>query len=288
MHGTIFKGQGTQSRTSGTGVVLEPGKETLVDVFCVHASHRISLRSGFSTLSHVVPRKVENALLSPSKSQTMIWGATAVRGFRARVTQCPSCGSSRLFQNYEAALVCMQCGHVIAPTPRSATDNRISRRIRVGDSTQLPVACSARDNLVANLDEMTRFNQEVEKMLSKIPADLDNQVGVVIIDSHGVLGLEMFDHPDSWRAFSRSIVRNYAGVLAKERAGEGLFDLKTERIPQAIKKFLEKAENLSETLVFKNKICETNMFSGELIGEYTAMASNAIHLLLKSKTCAQA
>jgi hypothetical protein len=143
-----------------------------------------------------------------------------------------------------------------------------------------------RDNLVANLDEMTKFNRQVEDMLSKVPADLNNQVGIVIIDSRGVLCLEMFDHPDPWRAFSQSIVRNYADVLAKERAGEGLFELKTERIDKAIRKFLEKAEGLSENLVFKNRISETRMFSGELAGEYTTVGPDIIHLILKRKNFA--
>jgi len=143
-----------------------------------------------------------------------------------------------------------------------------------------------RDNLVANVEEMTRFNQKVENLLSKIPADLDGQVGVVIIDSQGVLGLEMFDHPDSWRAFSRSIVRNYADVLAKERAGKALFELKTERVPEAIKEFLERALKLSETSVFKNAISETWMLSGELNGECTTIGTNVIHLILKRKVLA--
>lgn len=284
--GTVFKGQGTQSRTSGMGVVLELGKENLVDVFCVHASHGISARSGFSTMIDVVPRKVEDVLASPLKSQARVWSAAAVRGFRARVTRCPRCGSSSLLQTYEAELVCMGCGFVIASALRSDSGNRMARRIRVGDSTGSPMAWRRRDNLVANLDEMRRFNREVEKMLSKVPADLDDQVGVVILDSHGVLGLEMFDHPDSWRAFSRSIVRNYADVLAKERASDSLFELKTDRIPGAINRFLEKAQKLSETSVFRNRVCETRMFSGALAGEYTTIGSDVIHLTLKRKTLA--
>ncbi len=291
--GTIFKGQGTQSRTSGMGVVLEPRKENVVDVFCVHATHGISLRSGFSISKHkVVPRKVEDTLISPLKSQRMVWNATTVKGFRARTTRCPQCGSSGLLQTYEAELVCMQCGSVIAPTLRSDSDEERVRRSRVGaplthtvhDRRALRLArWRRRDNVVANLDEMTKFNRKVEKMLSRIPADLDNQVGVVIIDSLGVLGLEMFDHPDSWNAFSRSIVRNYADVLAKERGVEGLFALKTERIPQAIRKFLESAESLPETSIFKNRVGETMLLSGELVGEYTTVGSDVIHLMLKRK-----
>jgi len=280
--GTVFKGQGTQSRTNSMGIVLQPSLENVVDVFCVHATHGISSSSMFS-VSNVVPRKVEDVLVSQSKSQAAVWNATAMRGFHARITRCPSCGSSNLLQSYEAEIVCVQCGNVIPPTLRrdSAERPHIDTRDRAIFRMS---SWGLRDNLVANLDEMAKFNEKVEEMLSKIPADLNNQVGTVIIDSNGVLGLEMFDHPDSWRAFSRSIVRNYADILAKERAGEGLFALRTERIPEAIKKFLEKAGSLPETLVFKNRVGETRMLSGELLGEYTTMGSDTIHLILKRKT----
>ncbi len=281
--GTIFKGHGTQSRTSSIGVVLAPKKLNLVEVFCVHASHGISPRSGLSTMIDVVPRKVENVLTSPFKSQMMIWRAAAVRGFRARVTVCPGCGSSKLLQTYEAEIVCMQCGYVISPTLRNDPGNEVVPRIRVGDATNRVRQRTRRDDLITNLDEMRKFNQEVEKMLSKIPADLNSQIGIVIIDSRGVLGLEIFDHPDSWRAFSRSIVHNYADILAKERAGDRLFELKTDKVSDAIRRFLEKAQKLSETSTFKNKISETWMFSGELAGEYTTMGSDVIHLTLKRK-----
>jgi len=130
---------------------------------------------------------------------------------------------------------------------------------------------------------MSRFNEKIEEVLSKIPADLNNQVGVTIINSRGVLGLEMFNHPDSWRAFSRSIVRNYADILAKERAGDYLFELKTDRVPTAVEKFLKEAQKLSEASVVKNKLGETRMFTGKLAGEYTTLGSTVIHMILKKK-----
>jgi len=288
--GTIFKGQGTQSRASGAGVILEPDKESLVDVFCVHASYGISFHSGFSAMSDLAPRRVEDALMSPSKNQARVWEAAAIRGFRANVSHCPKCGSSSLLQSYESEVVCVHCGNVLPPVRTSHFESQM-RRVEGRDELRSPLALRAysplasfRDNLVGNLQEMRDFNKQVEDMLSKIPAELENQVGAVFIDSKGVLGLEMFDHPDSWRAFSRSIVRNYADILAKERSGESLFGLRDEMVPQAVKEFLTKARNLSESSIFKNRIGETWMFSGELAGEYTMIGSDVIHLILKRKT----
>jgi hypothetical protein len=96
-------------------------------------------------------------------------------------------------------------------------------------------------------------------------------------------GLEMFNHPDSWQAFSSPIVRNYADILAKERAGDSLFELKTDRVPTAVEKFLKDAQKLSEVSVVKNKLGETRMFTGKLAGEYTTLGSTVIHMILKRK-----
>jgi len=269
--GTIFKGQGTQSRAVGMGTFLDPAKESLVDVFCVHASHGISASSHFSLESDIAPRKVEDALTSPTKNQSKVWAAAIIRKYRAPINSCPACHSTRLLQSYDADLVCVGCGQVV---PAVSEQNRFMNSVHASTNR-------FGDNLVANLREMNEFNQRIDEMLSKVPADLKNQVGTVMLDSKGVYGLEVFDHPDSWRAFSKSIVRNYADVLARERAGEGLFALKVERIPGAIKEFLGKAESLSKNSVFKNKLSETWALSGKLIGEFSMLNDDFIHLILK-------
>lgn len=268
--GTIFKGQGTQSRAVNMGICLEPEKESLIDVFCVHASHRISADSHFSMERDIAPRTVEDVLTSPIKNQSRIWAAAGLRKWRAQTSNCPQCGSERIMQSYDAELVRMNCGNVV---PAVSTQNRFVN--------SLHPSYAFADNLAANLREMNEFNKRIDGMLSKVPADLAKQVGMVMIDSKGVYGLEMFDHPDSWRAFSKSVVRNYADVLAKERAGDGLFALKVERIPRAIKEFLRKAEGLTENSVFENKISETWTLSGGLIGEYSTLGHGFVHLILK-------
>jgi hypothetical protein len=246
-------------------------EESLIDVFCVHASHGISMNSRFSMENDIAPRTVEDVLISSGKNQSKIWAAAGLRRSRAQIGSCPECHSDKLLQSYDAELVCLDCGNVV---PGVSTQRRYKNSLR------LPTNAYA-DNLVANLQEMNEFNQRIDDMLSKVPADLEKQVGIVMIDSRGVYGIEMFDHPDSWRAFSKSIVRNYADVLAKERVGQGLFALKVEKTPEAIKGFLRKAEGLSENSVFKNEISKTCTLSGELSGEYSTLRHDLIHLILK-------
>lgn len=55
-----------------------------------------------------------------------------------------------------------------------------------------------------------------------------------IVDAR--IGLEIFD-PQILGELFRSIARNYADVLAKERVGDGLFELKVDRIRESSKDY---------------------------------------------------
>ena len=61
--GSIFKGNGTQSRAVNKSLFIEPGEAIDVNVNCVHASHPIDPRATFSTeKEYVAPAEVERAL----------------------------------------------------------------------------------------------------------------------------------------------------------------------------------------------------------------------------------
>jgi len=139
------------------------------------------------------------------------------------------------------------------------------------------------DNLVETIETVSRFRKDVEKKLEKIPATMQNQVGVAILDSKGVVGLEVFDHPDSWKAFSKSIIRHYEDVLTEE-SETALFEIKTEQIFPAILKFLTKAENLTEHVIWTGENSQTLAVKGEeLVGEYTLLNNKIIHFILTRK-----
>ncbi|MCD6572106.1 MAG: hypothetical protein J7K62_02420 [Thermoplasmata archaeon] len=139
------------------------------------------------------------------------------------------------------------------------------------------------DSLVETLEVVDRFREDVKKKLEKIPGTLENQVGVAVINEKGVVGLEVFDHPDSWKAFSDSVIRHYEDVLLEEAEAE-IFKLDESKIVPAIISFLEKAKRCSEEEVWSSKYGRTVSVKGEdIIGQYTTFNGNIIHLILTKK-----
>ena len=98
----------------------------------------------------------------------------------------------------------------------------------------------ADDNLVGASAAVERLQSRVEDALGKIPGDHVDQVGVAVFDLDGVVGVELFDHPDSWRAFSESIIRSYGEVLTPE-VGE-LYDIRLDRAEPVLRAFLQRVE----------------------------------------------
>ena len=138
---------------------------------------------------------------------------------------------------------------------------------------------AAGDDLVRTVETIHRFRKDLREVLKQIP-DHVNQVGTVVIDPDGVVGLEMYDHPDSWKAFSESIMRSYAEALSREdRTGIFKPDM-TATIP-LIHNFLKNIEKATEERVFsKNKAKTVILRTEEYVGEYTTLKGKTIHILL--------
>lgn len=143
---------------------------------------------------------------------------------------------------------------------------------------QLSISQRASDDLVGVLEQTQKFRDEVENVLKKVPGDLNDQVGIAIIDFKGVVGLEIFDHPDSWHAFSKSVVRSYADVLAKESSE--LIELKLDKVKEAVISFIQKLGEAPGDVVYKNERSTTHALKGkEIAGEYTTLNTIMIHLV---------
>lgn len=141
------------------------------------------------------------------------------------------------------------------------------------------VASHRVDDLVGTLERTTKFKDEIEEALKQIPADITNQIGIVIVDIRGVVGIELFNHPDSWRAFSKSITRNYADLITKE-SEKSLFTINMEKVDSAVTEFLTEISNIPSKLVAETTyIIENN----RVVGEYTTLKNEIIHLVVARK-----
>jgi DNA-binding HxlR family transcriptional regulator len=133
------------------------------------------------------------------------------------------------------------------------------------------------DNLFQT--EQVHLKDPISDVIKNIPGDHINQVGVVVFDLKGVVAVELFDHPDSWHAFSKSIIRSYSEIL-NEEAGD-LIEIKTERAEQVFKRFIEKRKKMERVLITENKVSKIWVLSDESTdGELSELNGVEIHLQL--------
>lgn len=134
------------------------------------------------------------------------------------------------------------------------------------------------DDLVERMRVIEGAKGTVEDVLKQIPGDHIHQIGIAIFDLKGVVAVETFDHPTSWRAFSESIIRSYVDVLTGESE---LYEIKVDKAIDVLKQFLKKAANAVKTVITTNNISTIWDLHGEdLVGEIAEIGGREIHTIL--------
>ncbi|GAI07967.1 unnamed protein product, partial [marine sediment metagenome] len=133
------------------------------------------------------------------------------------------------------------------------------------------------NDLIHTIEQVDRFKVDVEKIIDQVPAE-ENQVGMIVLDDKGVVGIEMFDHPGSWKALVKSIVKSYADVLGREDK-DNIFEIKLERIIPMAQRFWEKLQTCKGgEVLFECNGAKTVSFKGDgIAGEYTVLNGEGIH-----------
>jgi hypothetical protein len=90
------------------------------------------------------------------------------------------------------------------------------RREAVRQSSGTASIGAQSDDLVGTIREVSTFRRGMDSVISRMPIDLQGQVGVAVLELDGVSGLEMFDHPESWLAASKAVARKYGDLLEME------------------------------------------------------------------------
>lgn len=153
------------------------------------------------------------------------------------------------------------------------------RAMRAGGRAAGVMASMSHDALVDIEESVGKFRDDVDDLLKQIPGDHVNQVGIAVFDLRGVAGVEVFDHPDSWRAFSESITRSYGELLTEEVSD--LYEIKMDRAEPALRDFLKKASDAERKLVTSNKVSKVWTLSAEGVdGELAEIEGREIHLVL--------
>jgi len=137
---------------------------------------------------------------------------------------------------------------------------------------------TASDNLIETQRQVDKFSKDIEAIVKDAP-HYEDQVGAVFLDVNGVVGLEVFDSPQSWTAFSEDLIKKYGDILSKKQT-EPIFELREDIIPKKIGEFLNKLLVCKATEVFSEDGAKTVSMEGDgVLGEYTVLNGKVIHLL---------
>jgi hypothetical protein len=176
---------------------------------------------------------------------------------------------------------------------------RYSTRVRAQDATERypigperllrlhsPLSRLQADDLVGTIDALHAFRKDLEKLLQAIP-DYVDQVGTAVVDAGGVLGLEVYDHPDSWKAFSRAIFRSYSEALRREDTA-GIFKPDTSAIIPTIHAFLSEIEKATQEEVYSQATATTRILkTAKYVGKYSMLEGKTIRLLVTRRVPGQ-
>jgi len=148
----------------------------------------------------------------------------------------------------------------------------------VGASLTMQSMKSDSDDLLATIEEVDRISKDIEKAIQDIPV-AKNQVGAIIFDIDSIIGFEVFDSQDSWKALHKKVIKKYGESLLREQQ-DMLFELKPEVIPKKINDFIEQILEADEKQVHTTKVSNTKIIDGKkIIGEYTQLEKDIIHLI---------
>ena len=115
--------------------------------------------------------------------------------------------------------------------------------------------------------------------MKHIPVDHVRQVGLAVVDFEGIAGVELFDHPDSWRALSKSVTRNYAEILA--RMASDVFEVNMEKVRRLVGGFISELQSMEGGSVYREGTAETyEIMEKRFTGEYTTLDGRLIHILV--------
>jgi len=241
---------------------------------------------------------IDTAILkNPSSSNVFVRSGTILTG----KTQTRSVSTSTVVPAKESLAVPVRCIYASKGINRNA-QMKVAKEIapkKVMDSMMLKqsqsevwssvedfsmsaprISYDARSDDLLNVLRSTReFGEEIERLLEKVPGDHPEQVGIAVLSLSGVVGVEFFDNPDSWGAFSKSVVRNYSEEIFR-KAEEDLFEVKLEKAHPLVLSFLMGLLESEKTIAHESSVSITyTMSKGTTFGEYTEIEGELIHFI---------
>jgi len=155
-------------------------------------------------------------------------------------------------------------------------------------SPELATSLSYTDSLIDAQRTLESGLKVLSEMISHVPIH-SKQVGAVFFKGNKLLGLEMFDSPDSWNASYEAAIKKY-GYNLTSPVDESVLDVKVraevvkKKAKEFIRKIIEsKIHDKVETGLYESAILE----SKDIVGEYVRMDDRVIYLVALAKDPSQ-
>ena len=268
--GELLKGD-TQERSLTMSRLIMPGEKTEIDIVCINASKGIRSGTSFSSSGYAPSR---DALYMSSihedgaVNQNQSWKEDKSYTQRAKMS-----AETRLKSVSDSGGM---CANVEGLTADEANHAR-----QVYSST----LSSVRSMGSSGVDNTTEFRDEVNKAFEDVIKDvplLQDQVGMILIDTKGFYNLDCFDFTESWKAIKEALVgKECLAIAEKEEEDDSVFQYKPEKAKTHIQKVL--GRGFEEKVVFENKdhnIKTVTLNFENYFGEEVLLADEVIHLMI--------
>lgn len=148
----------------------------------------------------------------------------------------------------------------------------------IGTSMAQCVGTIKEDDLPNIKKAQMKLDNNIQNILKEVPV-LENQIGAIIIGMSGIIGIETFDNPISWKAQYKEAISNYSEELA-EKAEQSLFKFDESNIMSVITDFLH---NIADANLEAINDCVSIIKLRGFTGEVTINNGHVIHFFLMKK-----
>jgi len=128
------------------------------------------------------------------------------------------------------------------------------------------------DDLAGRMQE---HGDKLKDILESVPK-LDNQVGLVLLTLDGLESMESFNHPKSWDAIRKEILKSDSGKIADVSDQDSVFEYREEKAKSVIRALLTTKYD-EKVAVEKERTSTILLDSKKLIGEVVVLNDMPIH-----------
>ena len=261
--GTMFEGQGTQSRSATKSVVIMPSEEKEIEVKCIHASHGIRQGAEFVGKG-IAPTPIRSELMKTAlgnSTQHDVW--KAISFYRAQT-------STTTHYQYQSSTSGVPLGRAFFAHTSTAERLAESRNVYGLTSTAHVID----DNLIKKTEQAIK---SIEDVMKQIPMH-ENQVGLAILGLDYCETIEVFDVHDSWKATHEDFLKKGVEEFFEEQAKK-VFKFDKKAAKSLVKEVLTDSYKVER--IWQSENAETYALKSEhYIGQLAVLNGKPIHLVL--------